>query len=165
MQKRYFPITGVLLLILLAILLLWFNNSTSLQAEPALIAQVYFDGEYRINDGAWQKIVAGEHIPSTKGDVTLRGNFHMPDHPKAGDLVHNFAKHLCGNFGELDNPKGDLNIFLVILSFFRPFRYGKNDLSRSRGILSPGAPIVSMVAYVVVKIRSQIDGFSLIGSG
>ena len=58
-----------------------------------------------------------------------------------------------------------MNIFLVILSFFRRFRYGKNDLSRSRGILSPGAPIVSMVVYVVVKIRSQIDGFGLIGSG
>ena len=41
------------------------------------MAQVYFDGEYRIEDGAWQKIAEGEHIPSTKGDVTLRGNFHM----------------------------------------------------------------------------------------
>ena len=55
-----------------------------------------------------------------------------------------------------------MNIFLVILSFFRPFRYGKNDLSRSRGILSPGAPNVSMVVYVVVKIRSLIDGFGLV---
>ena len=64
----------------------------------------------------------------------------------------------------LYHPKGDLNIFLVILSFFRPFRYGKNDLSRSRGILSPSAPIVSMVVYVVVKIRSQIDGISLMGA-
>ena len=64
----------------------------------------------------------------------------------------------------LYHPKRGLNIFLVILSFFRPFRYGKNDLSRSRGILSPGAPIVSMVAYVVVKIRSQIDGFGLMGA-
>ena len=82
-KKRYFPIVGVLLLILLAVFLLWFNNSTSLQAEPALIAQVYFDGEYRIDDGEWHKIVDGEHIPSTKGDVTLRGNFHMLD-PEGG---------------------------------------------------------------------------------
>ena len=64
----------------------------------------------------------------------------------------------------LYHPNGDLNIFLVILSFFRPFRYGKNDRSRSRGILSPGTPIVSMVVYVVVKIRSQIDGFGLVGA-
>ena len=27
------------------------------------------------------------------------------DPPKAGSLVHNFAKYLRGNFGELDNPK------------------------------------------------------------
>ena len=66
----------------------------------------------------------------------------------------------CG----LYHPNGDLNIFMVILSFFRPFRYGKNDRWRSRGILSPGAPIVSMVVYVVVKIRSQIDGFGLMGA-
>jgi hypothetical protein len=41
------------------------------------VAQVYFDGEYRIADGEWKPIVKGEHIPSTKGDVTLKGNFHM----------------------------------------------------------------------------------------
>ena len=49
-----------------------------------------------------------------------------------------------------------MNIFLVILYFFSHFLYGKNDLSRSRGILSPGVPVVSMVVYVVVKIRSQM---------
>ena len=49
--KKYFPIVGVLLLILLAIFLLWFNNRTSLQAENATAAKVYFDGEYRIADG------------------------------------------------------------------------------------------------------------------
>ena len=76
-KKIYLPIVGILLLIVLAVFLLWFNNNTSMQAEPALIAQVYFDGEYRIADGEWHKIVEGEHIPSTKGDVTLRGNFHM----------------------------------------------------------------------------------------
>lgn len=82
-KQKYFPIAGALLLILLALFLLWFNNSTSLQASPALVAQVYFDGEYRINDGEWQKIAEGGHIPATKGDVTLRGNFHMLD-PEGG---------------------------------------------------------------------------------
>ena len=76
-SKAYLPIVGVVILILLAALLLYFNNITSMQAEPALVAQVYFDGEYRIGDGEWQKIVSGKHISSTKGDVTLRGNFHM----------------------------------------------------------------------------------------
>lgn len=38
---------------------------------------MYFEGQYRIDDGEWQEIVDGEHISSTQGDVTLRGNFHM----------------------------------------------------------------------------------------
>ena len=83
LKKAYFPMVGVVILILLAVCLLWFNNATSMQAEPALVAQVYFDGEYRVADGEWQKIVEGEHIPATKGDVTLRGNFHMLD-PEGG---------------------------------------------------------------------------------
>ncbi len=41
--------------------------------------------KYKIEDGEWHKIVKGEHIPATKGDVTLRGNFHMlaPDGEKS----------------------------------------------------------------------------------
>lgn len=70
-------ITGVVLIILLAIVLLWHGNAHSMQAQPAITAGVYFDGEYRIADGDWQKIIKGKHIPSTDGDVTLRGNFHM----------------------------------------------------------------------------------------
>ena len=70
-------------MILLAALLLWFNNSRSMQAQPSLVGGVYFEGEYRIGDGEWHKIVEGEHIPATKGDVTLRGNFHMLD-PEGG---------------------------------------------------------------------------------
>ena len=42
-----------------------------------MVADVYFEGEYRIGEGEWHPIIEGEHIPSTKGDVTLRGNFHM----------------------------------------------------------------------------------------
>ena len=76
-KKSHLQVAGILFLILLAICLLWFNNSTSMQAESAMVAKVYFDGDYRIADGEWHKIVEGEHIPATKGDVTLRGNFHM----------------------------------------------------------------------------------------
>ena len=81
--KKYFPIAGILLLLLLAVFLLWFNNSNSMQAMPSMIGSVYFDGEYRIGDGEWHRIVDGEHIPSTEDDVTLRGNFHMLD-PEGG---------------------------------------------------------------------------------
>ena len=68
---------GILLLMAVAVLLLWYGNSHSNQAMNAITAQVYFDGEYRVADGEWHKIVKGEHIPATAGDVTLRGNFHM----------------------------------------------------------------------------------------
>ena len=70
-------VLGVLLVLLSAVLLLWHGNANSQQAEMALVAEVYFDGDYRIGDGPWQEIVPGSHIPASKGDVTLRGNFHM----------------------------------------------------------------------------------------
>ena len=41
-------------------------------------------------------------IYNTLGSIEQLCKF---DPPKAGDLVHNFAKYLRGNFGELDNPK------------------------------------------------------------
>ena len=76
-KKTHLQIAGILLLVLLAVLLLRFNNRTSMQSDLAMVADVNFEGEYSIAGGPWQKIVHGEHIPSTKGDVTLRGNFHM----------------------------------------------------------------------------------------
>ena len=82
-KNIHFQIVGVMFLLLLAVFLLWFNNSRSMQASPSLVGDVYFEGEYRIGDGEWHKIVEGKHIPSTKGDVTLRGNFHMLD-PEGG---------------------------------------------------------------------------------
>ena len=77
LKKTQLQVAGVVLLMLLAILLVLFNNANSNQAIVAMMAQVYFDGEYRIDDGEWHKIVEGEHISSTEGDVTLRGNLHM----------------------------------------------------------------------------------------
>ena len=41
-------------------------------------------------------------IYNTLGSIEQLCNI---DPPKAGELVHNFAKYLRGNFGELDNPK------------------------------------------------------------
>ena len=70
-------IVGVAMVTLLAIVLLWHGNANSMQSVPALVADVYFDGEYRIADGNWQPLQKDEHISSTKGDVTLKGNFHM----------------------------------------------------------------------------------------
>ena len=70
-------VMGILVTLLSVIALLWFGGANSSQSANATAARVYFDGEYRIADGSWQPIVSGRHIPSTKGDVTLRGNFHL----------------------------------------------------------------------------------------
>ena len=77
LNYTYLQAIGIALILCLVGLLLWHGNVNSYQATSAIMAQVRFEGEYRIADGPWQKIVDGEHIPSTKGDVTLRGNFHM----------------------------------------------------------------------------------------
>ena len=77
LNKTHLQIAGVLLLVLLAVVLLWVGNSKSAQSIDTMPVQVYFEGEYRIEDGPWQKIVRGEHISATQGDVTLRGDFHM----------------------------------------------------------------------------------------
>ena len=75
--KTYWQVAGVVAVLLLAVLLLWYGNANSSQALPPMMAQVRFEGEYRIGDGPWQQITEGKHIPATGGDVTLRGNFHM----------------------------------------------------------------------------------------
>ena len=76
-NKTTLIIVGILLIFLSAVIMVWQGNKNSTQAEPAMLASVYFSGEYRIGDSEWQDIKEGEHISSTKGDVILRGNFHM----------------------------------------------------------------------------------------
>ena len=68
---------GILLLIIFAALMMWFHHVNSTQAISATVDKVRFYGEYRIGDRPWQEITEGQHIPATRGDVTLRGNFHM----------------------------------------------------------------------------------------
>jgi hypothetical protein len=75
--RSLLPIICSILIILSSMFLLWQSNAKSNQSMPAYLANVYFLGEYRIDKGEWQDVVKGEHIPATKGDVTLRGNFHM----------------------------------------------------------------------------------------
>ena len=86
LKKSLLAVMGILILMFSATALLWLGRANSNHAMSAMLAQVYFDGEYRVGNGTWQPIVSGEHIPSTKGDVTLRGNFHMltPDDQYVG---------------------------------------------------------------------------------
>ena len=77
LNKTTLKIVGILLIIISAVALLCYGNANSMQSVSATPAQIYFAGGYRIGDGEWKEIVEGEHIPSTKGDVTLRGVFHL----------------------------------------------------------------------------------------
>jgi sensor histidine kinase YesM len=119
-KSRFFSMTtltlaGVLLLLLSAVILLWHGNATSNQAMPALVPQIYFDGEYRIADGEWQKIVEGEHISSTEGDVTLRGNFHMlePDGEYVGIYTGDIPIAFYTNHINLTFYEGENEPFIV----------------------------------------------------
>ena len=107
---KHLQVIAIVFILLFAFVLLWHGNANSMQAMPALVAQVYFDGEYRIAGGEWQKIVKGNHISSTEGDVTLRGNFHMltPDGEYVGiysdDIpIALYANHINLTFFEGEN--------------------------------------------------------------
>ena len=119
-KSRFFKATtitfvGVLLLLFSAVLLLWHGNANSMQATPAMVAQVYFDGEYRIADGEWQMIVKGKHISSTEGDVTLRGNFHMltPDGEYVGIYNDNIPIALYTNHINLTFFEGGNEPYII----------------------------------------------------
>ena len=108
-------IVGVLLLVFTAVLLLWHGNANSMQAMPAMVAGVYFDGEYRIADGQWQKIEKGKHISSTEGDVTLRGNFHLvtPDGEYVGIYSDTTPIALYTNHINLTFYEGENEPFII----------------------------------------------------
>ena len=108
-------VAGVVLLLFSAVILLWHGNANSMQAMPALVAQVYFDGEYRITDGEWQEIEKGKHIPSTEGDVTLRGNFHIrtPDGEYVGIYSDSIPIALYTNHINLTIYEGENEPFLM----------------------------------------------------
>lgn len=83
LKRGHFYLAAVVALTLLAVFLLWFNSNTrfydsnGMQSEQTLRIEAFFKGKYRIGDGEWKPYVEGEHIPSTNGDVTLRGNLHL----------------------------------------------------------------------------------------
>ena len=114
-KHSHLQVIGAILILLLALVLLWHGNVNSMQATSALVAQVYFDGEYRIADGEWQKIVEGKHISSTEGDVTLRGNFHMlaPDGEYVGIYSDNIPIALYTNHINLTFYEGENEPYII----------------------------------------------------
>ena len=114
-NKTTLWIVGIFAVLFLALVLLWHGNATSNQAMPAMVAGVYFDGEYRIADGEWQKIEKGKHISSTEGDVTLRGNFHLvaPDGEYIGIYTDSIPIALYTNHINLTFYEGENEPFII----------------------------------------------------
>ena len=114
-NKTTLCIVGIFAVLFLALVLLWHGNANSMQAAPAMVAGVYFGGEYRIADGQWQKIEKGKHISSTEGDVTLRGNFHLvaPDGEYIGVYTDSIPIALYTNHINLTFYEGENEPFII----------------------------------------------------
>ena len=114
-NKTTLWIVGIFAVLLLALVLLWHGNATSNQAMPAMVAGVYFDGDYLIDDGQLQKIEKGKHISSTEGDVTLRGNFHLvaPDGEYVGVYTDSIPIALYTNHINLTFYEGENEPFII----------------------------------------------------
>lgn len=77
--KQGIVLASVLLFFLLSAVLLIISILNNSQAEGVFLPQIRLVGEYKVGDGEWQEIVAGKHIPATKGDVMLKGVLEIGD--------------------------------------------------------------------------------------
>ena len=61
---------------IVAVILLRVNSNVAVQSMGVIYPKVYFQGEYKIGDGEWQKYQQGIHVSAREGEVTLRGTLH-----------------------------------------------------------------------------------------
>ena len=91
LKSTLFPIS-IIVILLFSVIFLWVGNRNSSQASAPMIADVSFQGEYKIGDGEWHTVTDGEHIPANNGDVTLRGIFLMHN-PENGEAIGPLSKN------------------------------------------------------------------------
>lgn len=116
MNRSHWAALGLALLLLFSAAFLFLGRRDSSQADASFVAGVRFCGEYRVGDGDFSPVVEGEHIPATRGDVTLRGYFLVTDpfegEPlgpvEAGTTLSMYLRHLSAT---LYLPSGEV-IFL-----------------------------------------------------
>ena len=84
-NKEYFVFASVILFFVLSAVLLVTSVLNNSQADWAIVPDIRLVGEYKIGDGEWKPVVEGEHIPSTKGDVMLKGVLEICD-PETNDF-------------------------------------------------------------------------------
>ena len=111
-----FVSVGMIVIFLFSLFFLWDGYKNSQQSKTPIIIGLSFQGEYKIGDGDWHEIIKGEHISSTKGDVTLRGTFQMHDpsnnHPLGtffADLPVNLYFNHIGGYAIL--PENEIFTF------------------------------------------------------
>ena len=95
-KKLPMGLIGCLFLIVVCAISLAIISVNPSKAIPASTLTASFSGEYKIEDGDWQPIKAGEHISATQGKVTLRGKFIvlLPD----GEFLTDNPEGFCFNF-------------------------------------------------------------------
>ena len=84
--KSIFFSVVIIAILLFSVMFLWIGVRNYSQAKSPMIADVSFQGEYKIGDGEWNTFTEGVHIPATDGDVTLRGIFLMHN-PETGEAI------------------------------------------------------------------------------
>ena len=77
---------AIVAILLFCVAFLWIGTRNSSQAKAPMIADVSFQGEYKVGDGEWNTFTKGVHIPATDGDITLHGIFLMHN-PETGEAI------------------------------------------------------------------------------
>ena len=90
-NKQILMFASVILFILLSFGMLFNAVVNNSQSEWAIVPDVRLVGEYKIGDGEWKPIVEGEHIPATKGDVSLKGVLKICN-PEDGGFLGNLTE-------------------------------------------------------------------------
>ena len=94
-KKVIFVSASILAILIFSLIFVWIGQRNSTQAAPPFVIDIAFQGEYKIGDGEWHTIIKGEHISSTKGDVTLRGTFQMYNPENNEPIGTFFADFQC----------------------------------------------------------------------
>ena len=85
LKSKLFPIL-IIGLLLFSVFFLLIGNLNSSQSGSPMIADVSFQGEYKIGEGEWHTLTDSSHIPANKGDVTIHGIFLMHN-PETGEVI------------------------------------------------------------------------------
>ncbi|MBR5308817.1 MAG: histidine kinase [Clostridia bacterium] len=85
-KKNIFIGICIALLVVVLSIFVYTGRSFGTQAMNAMYLSARFEGQYKVADGEWQTYVKGKHIPATRGDVLLKGNFQLVV-PSDGEVV------------------------------------------------------------------------------